>query len=77
MMRVSNEATVNVHLNSEALIKKYEKTIRELKQELAMHDQLKGRSQISYDPYTEEQRMELQKVIRQYVDNKIEEIEVC
>jgi kinesin family protein 6/9 len=76
MMRVSNEATINIHMNPEALIKKYEKQIAELKQELTMHDQLKGVSQATYDPYTEEQQMELSREIRKYVSNEIEELEI-
>jgi kinesin family protein 6/9 len=76
MMRVSNDATINVHMNPEALIKKYEKQITELKQELAMHDQLKGVSQATYDPYTEEQQLELAREIRKFVNNEIEELEV-
>jgi kinesin family protein 6/9 len=31
MMRVSNEATINVHLDPTVLLKKYEREIRELK----------------------------------------------
>ncbi|KAL0481842.1 kinesin family member [Acrasis kona] len=76
MMRVSNEATINIHMNPEALIKKYEKQIVELKQELAMHDQLKGVNQATYDPYTEEQQLELRKEIKRYVRNETEELEI-
>jgi kinesin family protein 6/9 len=51
MMRVSNEAIINVQLDKSLLIKKYEKEIRDLKQELAMHDTLANRGRINYDPY--------------------------
>jgi len=37
MMKVTNEATVNVQHDPALLIKRYEKEIRDLKQELAMH----------------------------------------
>ncbi len=40
MMRVSNEAIVNIQLDPHLLIKRYEKEVRDLKQELAMHDTL-------------------------------------
>lgn len=63
MMRVSNEAVRNVQLDAQQLVKKYEKDIRELKQELAMHDTLANRGRIAYDPYTAEQQFEVQKVI--------------
>ena len=76
MMRVANEATINVHMNPEALIQKYEKEIKELKQELSMHDQLRGINQANYDPYTEEQKVELRKEIRNYINGQIEELEI-
>ena len=76
MMRVSNEAMINVHMNPDALIKKYEKEIKELKQELSMHDQLRGINQANYDPYTEEQKVELRKEIRSYVNGEVEELEI-
>ncbi|MDR3582042.1 MAG: hypothetical protein P4L67_02080 [Candidatus Pacebacteria bacterium] len=63
LMKVTNEAVINVHLDPQQLIKKYEKEIRELKQELAMHDTLANRGRITYDSYTPEQQYEIQKVI--------------
>jgi kinesin family protein 6/9 len=48
MMKVSNEISIDVNLDPKLLIKKYEKDIRELKQELAMHDTLASRGRISY-----------------------------
>jgi kinesin family protein 6/9 len=42
MLRVSNEATVNVRQDADALVKKYEREIQELKQELSMHDAFTG-----------------------------------
>ncbi len=38
------------------LIRKYEREVRDLKQELAMHDTLANRGRINYDPYTPEQQ---------------------
>lgn len=49
MMRVSNEAILNVQLDKHLMIKRYEKEIRDLKQELAMHDTLQNRGRITYD----------------------------
>jgi kinesin family member 6/9 len=54
MMKVSNEAVVNIQLDPQLLLKKYEKEIKELKQELAMHDTLASRGRIQYDPYSAE-----------------------
>lgn len=76
MMRVSNNPQVNEHMNPEALIKKYEKHIKDLKQELAMYDQLKGVSLVSYDPYTDDQKFELRQQVRKYIDDELESLEV-
>ena len=62
MMRVSNEAIVNVQLDPHLMIKRYEKEVRDLKQELAMHDTLKNRGRINYDSYSPEQQVEIQKL---------------
>jgi len=76
VMRVSNEATINIQISNDALIKKYETQVKELKQELAMHDQLKGITQVTYDPYTDEQRLDLRKMLKRYIHNEIEEVEI-
>ena len=60
--QVSTDATVNVVLDPLLLVKKYERDIRELKQELAMHDALSQRGAVNYDPYTAEQQYEMQQV---------------
>lgn len=52
MMKVQNEATVNVQADPDLQIKRYEKEIRDLKQELAMHDTLANRGRINYDDYS-------------------------
>ena len=56
MMKVSNEVSVEMNLDPSLLIKKYEKEIKELKQELAMHDTLINRGRVTYEPYTSEQQ---------------------
>lgn len=62
MMNVMNEASVNIQLDTQALLRKYGKEIKELKQELAMHNTLANRGRISYDPYTAEEQYPLQNV---------------
>ena len=59
MMRVSNEAIVNVTLDPTLQIKRYEKEIRDLKQELAMHDTLANRGRINYGSYDEKEMEEI------------------
>lgn len=55
MMKVSNLAFKNVHQDPSMLLKKYEREIRDLKQELAMHDTLANQKRINYDQYTPEE----------------------
>jgi len=47
MCKVSNEAYVNIALDPQLLIKKYEKEIKDLRQELAMHDTIQNRGSIT------------------------------
>ncbi|KAJ3227570.1 Kinesin-like protein kif9 [Clydaea vesicula] len=76
MMCVSTTPQLNVQYDPLALIKKYEREIKELKQELSMHDTLTNRSHVHYEPLNEQQKMELNKTLRSYVDGEIEEIEI-
>lgn len=76
MMCVMNSPEINVQYDPLALIKKYEQQIKELKQELAMHDTLSNRSHVQYEPFSETQRFELQKLVKVYIDNEEEEIEI-
>lgn len=54
MRNVANECSVNEALDQPLLIKKMEREIRDLKQELAMHDVLasKGAHKNKMEPYT-------------------------
>lgn len=56
MMKVSNEAVVNVQQDPELLLKKMEREIKELKQELTMHDTLASKGRVQYDAYSSEQQ---------------------
>jgi len=76
MMRVSNEASVNVHLDPALLIRKYERQIKDLKQELAMHDTLAGRSRVQYEEYNPDEIRELEEKVKMYLDGELQEIEV-
>lgn len=59
-----------------ALVRKYEKEIRVLKQELAMHDTLANRSHVQYESFTESQRFELQKQLRHFLEHDGVDFEV-
>ncbi|KAH9096906.1 hypothetical protein Ae201684P_011641 [Aphanomyces euteiches] len=69
MMRVQNEAMSIVETDPNVLIKNYEKQIKELKQELTMHDALVERTGVIYDEHTPEQKFELMRLVRAYVDS--------
>lgn len=68
MMRVQNEIATIVETDPAILLRKYEKQIKELKHELIMHDALVERTAVVYDEHTPEQKHQLLKVIRQFVD---------
>ena len=76
MMRVSNEPTVNVQYDLSALCKKYESDIKQLKEELAMHDALSNRAHIVYDPYTEQERYELNKQVRAFLAGEVDDLPI-
>ncbi len=60
MKNVVNELSVNIGLDTEALLKKLTKEIKDLKQELLMHNTLSYRGKINYVPYTPEEQCEQQ-----------------
>ena len=76
VMDVQTDAQINVENDPELLAKRYEREIRELRQELAMHDTLNNRSRVVYEPYSEEQRHEVAKTVRSYIRGDIDDIEV-
>lgn len=76
MMRVTNEPMVNVHLDDKMLLRKYEREIKDLKQELAMHDTLAGRSRVQYEEYTPDEQRDLKAKVQQYLTGDINDLEV-
>lgn len=77
MMRVQNEVTVNVSVDAQAQIRRMGKEIAELKSELQMQNQLHGKSHITYsEDYTDDERFEMQRQVREYVDGRAEEIDI-
>lgn len=67
MMRVQNETTKVETIDSSTLIKKQEKLIKALKQELLMHDALVERTGVIYEPYTPEQQTKICEKLEIYV----------
>jgi len=58
------------------MLKNMEKELQLLKRELAMHDTLANRSQVTYEPLSEQQRYEIRQQVRAYLDGKSDDIEV-
>lgn len=75
MMKVTNKAQKNIHQDPTMLIKRYEREIRDLKQELAMHDTLANRGRINYDQYTPDQQYEIQQEAQKFLDGELEDID--
>eukprot|EP00753_Platysulcus_tardus_P013664 PLAT3821.7.p1 GENE.PLAT3821.7~~PLAT3821.7.p1 ORF type:complete len:832 (+),score=473.90 PLAT3821.7:23-2497(+) len=75
MMRVENDTVAHVTMDPALLVRKYERQIRELKQELLMHDALAERSGIVYDEFTPEQRADTAAMVRRYLEASPEEEE--
>ena len=75
MMKVSNEPVINVQQDPQLLLKKLEKEVRDLKQELAMHDTLANKGKVQYDAYTPEQQYAMQKLALNYLEGEVEDVE--
>ena len=67
MMRVENTAGFNIEMDPVMQVKKMEREIKALKQELLMHDALSERSGVTYDEYTPEQRDEVKQDVASYM----------
>ncbi|XP_048779143.1 kinesin-like protein KIF9 isoform X1 [Ostrea edulis] len=76
MMCVASEPARNELYDPVVLVKKLEREIQHLKNELAMHDTLTNRSMVSYDPLSEQKRYEIRQQVRKYLDGSIDEIDI-
>lgn len=68
MNKVVNESTAVESVDPTILLKKQEKLIKALKQELLMHDALVERTGMIYDNYTPEQQQGISQMIEKYVN---------
>ncbi|XP_071482044.1 kinesin-like protein KIF9 [Diadema antillarum] len=76
MMCVAIDPAVNEFFDPALLVKKLEKEIKHLKHELAMHDTLANRSQVTYEPLSDTQLMEINNQVRRYLDGSLDEIDI-
>lgn len=74
MMKIHNEASVNIISDPNLMIKRYEGEIKQLKQELAMHDTLANRGRINYSSYSQEETAQIQKVTMDFLDGQRDDI---
>ena len=72
---VVNVTSVNIQLDINAQIRKMTKEIKELKQELAMHNTLANRGRINYDPYTQEEQKIQMEAAKKFLVGQSEELE--
>ena len=72
---VVNVASVNIQLDINAQIRKMTKEIKELKQELAMHNTLANRGRINYDPYSPEEQKTQMESAKKFLTGNSEELE--
>lgn len=73
MMKVRNKTQVNQHQDPTLLLKKYERTIKELRQELVMHDALSERVGVVYEEFTPEQLSNIKNEVNQYLSSSSQE----
>ena len=76
MMNVPSEPAMTEHFDTLRLCKQHEKEIRTLRQELAMHDTLTNRSQISYEPLSESQIQDVREQVKRFLSGELNDIEL-
>ncbi|XP_006820140.1 kinesin-like protein KIF9 [Saccoglossus kowalevskii] len=76
IMCIANVPSINEYYDPALLVKKLEREIISLKQELAMHDTLTNRSQVSYEPLSDSQLYEIQRQVQRYLEGSLDEIDI-
>ncbi|NXJ97924.1 KIF9 protein, partial [Corythaixoides concolor] len=76
MKCITTEPVINETYDQEGTVKALEKEITLLKQELAMHNSLVGRSLVAYDPLTDNQIAEIKSQVQRYLKGAIDEIDI-
>ncbi|ACO63266.1 kinesin-like protein KLP1 [Micromonas commoda] len=68
VMTLQTKAVVNESKDPRVIIRKHERQIRELKQELAMHDTFAGKAPVNYGEMGEVERQELRQQVGMFLD---------
>jgi kinesin family protein 6/9 len=75
MRQVENVPVVNEQMDQRLLIKKMEREIRHLKQELSMHDTLAQKGANSQEVFSAEKQYEIQRAATDFLTGKAEDVE--
>jgi len=67
---------ISVVWRLQVMVRNLEKELALLKRELAMHDTLANRSQVTHEPLSEQQRYEIRQQVRAYLDGVSDDIDV-
>ncbi|KAM3593188.1 uncharacterized protein V6R79_007450 [Siganus canaliculatus] len=76
MKRVQMQPAVNQHMDPAAQIKRLEKEVQMLREELSLCKALTNRADLSYEPLTEAQQAEIHCQVQQYLEGSRHEITV-
>ena len=76
MMNVPSEPTVSEGFDTLRLCKQHEREICTLRQELAKHDTLTNRSQISYEPLSQSQIQDVREQVKRFLSGELNDIEL-
>ena len=71
MMRVTNKTSVVESFDDKKVVLMLRKEVKELKQELLMHDAMAERSGVVYDAYTPEQKGDMRAAIDKFVGEEV------
>lgn len=70
---LTTDAIVNESTDPMLLLKRYERQIKELKQELAMRDTLAGRSRMNYEDLTDLEVREVNQAVKRYIEGETDQ----
>ncbi|XP_066572281.1 kinesin-like protein KIF9 [Amia ocellicauda] len=76
MKCVRTDPAVNEHVDPVLQVKRLEKEIQLLRQELSIHDTLANRRGVSYEALTETHVAEIRRQVRQYLEGAADEIQI-
>ncbi|KAL7374132.1 hypothetical protein ABVT39_022718 [Epinephelus coioides] len=76
MKCVHTNPAVNEHMDPAAQIKKLEKDVQMLKEELSIYNTLMKQPSVTYEPLSEAQLAEIRSQVRRYLDGSLEEIRI-